>query len=153
MTEFPDQDIYYMRLALAEASKAYAAGEVPVGAVVVRNGEILALTGNLREGSRDPSAHAEVLALRAASAGSDSWRLSDATLYVTKEPCIMCSGTMINARIKRLVYGCSDAKAGGVDSLYRILSDSRLNHQVEVSSGILAEECASLLKLFFSERR
>ncbi|TAN40471.1 MAG: nucleoside deaminase [Nitrospirae bacterium] len=153
MTEFPDQDIYYMRLALEEATKAYAAGEVPVGAIIVRNGEILALTGNLRESSKDPSAHAEVLALRAAAGQSDSWRLSDATLYVTKEPCIMCSGTMINARIKRLVYGCSDAKAGGVDSLYHILSDSRLNHQVEVSSGVLAEECASLLKLFFSERR
>jgi tRNA(adenine34) deaminase len=153
MTEDVDEDIYFMRLALEEASKAYAAGEVPVGAVVTRDGEVLSRAYNLREYAKDPAAHAEILSLRASSLKSDSWRLAGATLYVTMEPCIMCAGALINARIQRLVYGCKDPKAGGVDSLYNILGDTRLNHQIEVTSGVLAHECASLLRQFFIERR
>jgi tRNA(adenine34) deaminase len=142
-----------MKIALEEANLAFLKGEIPVGAVVARDGTILAKAHNLRETTKDPSAHAEILALRAATQSSDSWRLLDATLYVTKEPCIMCSGAILNARISHLVYGCKDGKAGGVDSLYRILSDSRLNHRVEVISGILEEECAALLQKFFRARR
>jgi len=142
-----------MNMALEEAILAFQEGEVPVGAIVVRDGKVLGKAHNLRESTKDPSAHAEILALRAATKASDSWRLLDGTLYVTKEPCIMCSGSIINARISRLVYGCKDIKAGGVDSLYRILSDSRLNHQVEVVSGFLEEDCAALLQRFFRERR
>ena len=124
-----------------------------VGAVLVRDGELLKKAHNLRETLSDPSAHAEVLVLRAAGEKSESWRLEGTTLYVTKEPCIMCAGAIINARIRRLVYGCKDQKAGGVDSLYTLLGDKRLNHQVEVVSGVLEEECSALLKRFFQERR
>lgn len=148
-----ENDIYFMGLALREASLAYKNGEVPVGAVLVRNGEVLSRACNLREASRDPSAHAEILAMRTSAESSDSWRLSGTTLYVTKEPCIMCSGAILNARIQRLVYGCKDAKAGGVDSLYNLLTDRRLNHRVEVTSGVLGEDCAALLRQFFLERR
>ena len=143
-----------MLLAIGEAGIACGKGEVPVGAVVVREGIVIGRAHNLRETMKDPTAHAEVLALReAASAGSDSWRLAGATLYVTKEPCIMCAGAIINARITRLVYGCSDPKAGGVNSLYHIPTDTRLNHSVEVVSGLLEDECAGLLIRFFRERR
>ncbi|MEJ2697845.1 MAG: tRNA adenosine(34) deaminase TadA [Candidatus Sulfobium sp.] len=148
-----EEDLHFMRLALKEASRAGRIGEIPVGALLVRDGEVLSSAYNLREMLKDPSAHAEVLALRAAAEKSDSWRLTGTTLYVTKEPCIMCAGAIINARISRLVYGCRDAKAGGVDSLYNILNDKRLNHQVEVVPGVLDEECAALLKDFFRERR
>ncbi len=148
-----EEDIRFMRIALEEAVLAYDKGEVPVGALVVRDGKIISRAHNLRETTKDPSAHAEILALRAATLVSDSWRLLDATLYVTKEPCIMCSGTIINARISRLVYGCKDNKAGGVDSVYHILTDSRLNHQVEVISGVLENESAALLQRFFKDRR
>lgn len=148
-----EEDIYFMKLAHDEALRAYRAGEVPVGAVVVRDREVLARAHNLREALCDPSAHAEILALRASTETSDTWRLSGTTLYVTMEPCIMCAGAMINARIGRLVYGCRDVKAGGVDSLYSILSDNRLNHQVAVTAGVLEEDCASLLRQFFRERR
>ncbi len=153
MSERADEDIFFMRIALEEARLAFEEGEVPVGAVLVRSGEILNRAHNLRERTNDPSAHAEMLVLRAAAGLSGSWRLGNSTLYVTKEPCIMCAGTMINSRIARLVYGCKDQKAGGVDSLYSILRDGRLNHQVEVSSGVLEEECALLLKRFFRDRR
>lgn len=148
-----EDDIKFMMMALEEAERAYQKGEVPVGAVVIRDGAILGKACNLRETTRDPSAHAEVLAMRSATTAFDSWRLLGLTLYVTKEPCIMCAGAIVNARISRLVYGCKDKKAGGVDSLYRILSDSRLNHQVEVVSGVLEGECAALLQRFFRERR
>lgn len=148
-----DEDILFMRMALEEAVYAFDKGEVPVGALVVRNGEIIGHAHNLRETTKDPSAHAEILALRAATGVSDSWRLLDATLYVTKEPCIMCSGAIINSRIPRLVYGCKDSKAGGVDSVYHILTDDRLNHQVTVVSGVLEDESAALLQRFFKERR
>ncbi len=142
-----------MRLALKEAGLAFDMGEVPVGAVLVRNNSVLAAAHNLREQSKDPSAHAEILVLRKGTGASDSWRLTGTTLYVTKEPCIMCAGAIINSRITRLVYGCKDTKAGGVESLYAILSDKRLNHTVEVVSGILEEECTALLQSFFRQRR
>lgn len=148
-----EEDIVFMRMALEEAVNAFDRGEVPVGALVVRSGSIISKAHNLRETTKDPSAHAEILALRAATGISDSWRLLDATLYVTKEPCIMCSGALINARISRLVYGCKDSKAGGVDSLYHILGDERLNHQIEVVSGVLESESAALLQRFFKDRR
>lgn len=146
-------DADFMKLAMEEAVYAFQEGEVPVGALIVRDGIILGRAHNLRESTKDPSAHAEILALRAAANVSDSWRLVGSTLYVTKEPCIMCSGALVNSRISRLVYGCKDVKAGGVESLYRILSDNRLNHQVTVISGVLEEECAALLRSFFRERR
>ena len=142
-----------MRLALKEASLAFQRGEVPVGAIISKGGEVISSSHNLRETSKDPSAHAEILAIRDATKISDSWRLTGLTLYVTKEPCIMCAGTLVNSRIARLVYGCKDEKAGGVDSLYQILNDKRLNHQVEVVSGVLEEECAGILRSFFKERR
>lgn len=146
-------DVYFMRLALKEASLAFQIGEVPVGAVVVKDGKVISSSHNLREISKDPSAHAEIVAMRDATKISDSWRLTGLTLYVTKEPCIMCAGALVNSRISRLVYGCRDEKAGGVDSLYQLLSDKRLNHQVEVVSGVLEEECAGILRNFFKERR
>jgi tRNA(adenine34) deaminase len=148
-----EQDIHFMRLALKEASLAFLKGEVPVGAILAKDGKVISSSHNLREISKDPSAHAEILAIRDATKISDSWRLSGVTLYVTKEPCIMCAGALVNSRIARLVYGCRDEKAGGVDSLYRILNDKRLNHQVEVASGVLEDECAGILKRFFQERR
>ena len=146
-------DIYFMRLALEEAGLAFIEGEIPVGAVLVEDGEVVAKARNQREASRDPAGHAEVIALRIGADKSNNWRLTDATLYVTKEPCIMCAGAMLNARLGRLVYGCKDEKGGAVNSLYSLLSDKRLNHQVEVASGVLEEECAKILKRFFQERR
>ena len=142
-----------MRLALKEAGLAFQRGEVPVGAVISKDGKVVSSSHNLRETSKDPSAHAEILVIRDATKISDSWRLTGLTLYVTKEPCIMCAGALVNSRIARLVYGCRDEKAGGVDSLYQILNDKRLNHQVEVVSGVLDEECAGILRKFFKERR
>ena len=146
-----DED--FMRAALEEAEEAYKEGEVPVGAVLVVDGEIVASAHNEREALSDPTAHAEVMVMREGARKGKSWRLSGATLYVTKEPCVMCAGTMVNARLGRLVYGCGDIKGGAVDSLYRLLSDERLNHQVEITSGVLEKECAALLKRFFRERR
>lgn len=147
------RDIDFMRHALAEAEAAFAEGEVPVGAVLVMNGEIVVSAHNAREATLDPTAHAEVLVMREACRGISSWRLTGATLYVTKEPCLMCAGTMINSRLGRLVYGCRDIKGGAVTSLYRVLTDARLNHRVEVAAGVLEEECAALLKNFFRMRR
>jgi tRNA(adenine34) deaminase len=149
-----DEDLAFMKIALEEAAVAFGKGEVPVGAVVVKDGRVVCRAHNLREERKDPAAHAEILALREAAAVlADSWRLSGATLYVTKEPCVMCSGAIVNARIARLVYGCADLKAGGVDSLYHIPNDKRLNHQVEVVSGLLEEECSAMLRRFFRDRR
>ncbi len=146
-------DADYMRIALEEAGQAFDEGEVPVGAILVRDGEIVAKAHNCKETSHDPTGHAEVLVIRAGAGGDTRWRLTGATLYVTKEPCVMCAGAMINARIEKLVYGCKDEKGGAVDSLYSLLSDKRLNHQVLVVSGVLEEECAELLKRFFRVRR
>jgi tRNA(adenine34) deaminase len=142
-----------MNEAIKEALKAYEKGEIPVGAVVVVNGEIISRAHNIKETTNDPTSHAEILAIREAGRALGAWRLTEATIYVTKEPCIMCSGAIVNARIKRLVYGCDDKKGGGALSLYKIVQDSRLNHQVEVKKGVLEEECSLLLKKFFKELR
>jgi tRNA(adenine34) deaminase len=146
-------DVTAMRTALVEARQAAEHGDVPVGAIVVCNGIVIASAGNQREQLNDPSAHAEVLALRAAAAHIGTWRLDDCTLYVTLEPCVMCAGAIINARVGTVVFGAPDLKAGAVGSLYNIAADPRLNHEPVVRHGVLAEECASLLHEFFSKRR
>jgi tRNA(adenine34) deaminase len=146
-------DVTAMRAALVEARRATEHGDVPVGAIVVRDGVVIASAGNQREQLNDPSAHAEVLALRAAAAHLGTWRLDDCTLYVTLEPCVMCAGAIINARVGTVVFGAPDLKAGAVGSLYNIAADPRLNHEPVVRHGVLAEESASLLHEFFSERR
>jgi tRNA(adenine34) deaminase len=143
----------HMRAALAAAEQAARIGEVPVGAVVVARGEVIAIAHNQRETNNDPTAHAEIVALRAAAVALDSWRLVDADLYVTMEPCPMCAGAIVNARVRRLIYGCDDPKAGAVRTLYQLLDDQRLNHRVEVVPGVLAVESAALLKSFFSRLR
>ena len=146
-------DVTAMRAALVEARRAVEHGDVPVGAIVVRDGVVIASAGNQREQLNDPSAHAEVLALRAAAAHLGTWRLDDCTLYVTLEPCVMCAGAIINARVGTVVFGAPDLKAGALGSLYNIAADPRLNHEPVVRHGVLAEESASLLHEFFSERR
>ncbi len=146
-----DQDA--MALALTEARAALAHGDVPVGAVVVRDGEVIARAHNQREASGDPTAHAEVLALRAAAAALGRWRLEDCTLVVTLEPCIMCAGALLNARIGRLVYGAADLKGGATASLYNVCADPRLNHNPPVTHGVLATEASEILTAFFAERR
>ena len=142
-----------MRAALVQAVAAQVHADVPVGAVVVRDGRIIASAHNERELSGDPTAHAEVLALRAAAAAVGSWRLDGCTLYVTLEPCAMCAGAIINARIGRVVFGATDPKAGAVRSLYRVADDPRLNHRATVEGGVLADEAGALLKAFFAARR
>ena len=143
-----------MRVALEEAVLAFSEKEVPVGAVLIGgSGCLLSKAHNKRESLQDPTAHAEVIVLREASKILNTWRLSEGILYVTKEPCIMCAGAMVNARLGRLVYGCSDPKGGAVGSLYAILGDPRLNHHVEVVPGILEDECSELLKRFFKSLR
>ena len=142
-----------MQIALEEANKALENGEVPVGAIIVKDGEIIAKNHNQRESLNDSTAHAEILAIREASNISGSWRLNDATIYVTLEPCPMCAGAMVQGRLKRLVYGAKDPKAGAVESLYNIVQDKRLNHRMEVTPGVLEEECATILKDFFRTRR
>ena len=142
-----------MRIALEEAKLAAAKGDVPVGAVVLRDGEVIARRHNEREASNDPTAHAEVLALRDASSLLGSWRLSDCTLVVTLEPCVMCAGATQSARIGRLVYGAANFEAGATASLYNVMSDPRLGHNPPVEHGVLAEESAELLKEFFSSKR
>ena len=142
-----------MAEALAEARLAAAEGEVPIGAVVVADGRIVGRGRNARERLNDPTAHAEILALHEASKELGRWRLSGATMYATLEPCPMCAGALVNARIDRLVYGVADPKAGAVDTLFDLVRDPRLNHRVRVESGILAEECGEILRQFFRERR
>jgi tRNA(adenine34) deaminase len=143
-----------MRVALAEAGAAAAAGDVPIGAVIAdAAGNVVARGRNRREERHDPSAHAEIEALREASARLARWRLDDLDLVVTLEPCVMCAGALVQARIRRLVYGCRDEKAGAVDSLFVIGRDPRLNHRFEVTSGVLATECSELLRAFFAARR
>lgn len=148
-----DPDIDFMRMALAEARAAFDEGEVPVGAVIVTKGTVVASSRNNRESCFDPTGHAEIGAIRSVSRLLRTWRLSDAVLYVTKEPCVMCAGAIVNARIGRLVYGCKDPKGGAVESLYAIPTDKRLNHRLEVRAGVLADECAELLRSFFRSRR
>ena len=153
MTNGPDQDERYMRAAMKEAVAALDEDEVPVGAVVVREGRIIGRGYNQREKLNDPTAHAEMIALTAASAFVESWRLDDCTLYVTLEPCAMCAGAVVLARIKRLVFGAVDPKAGACTSLYSIPTDERLNHRVELAESVLADECAALLQQFFAKQR
>jgi len=148
-----DLDERMMRLALLEAEGCLDSGDVPVGAVVARDGEMLTAAGNARERLQDPTAHAEVLALRDASSLSDSWRLDGCTLYVTLEPCAMCAGAMVLSRIDRVVFGARDPKAGFGGSVGNLLQDERLNHRVDVTVGLLEDECGELLRAFFRERR
>ncbi|MDY0190817.1 MAG: tRNA adenosine(34) deaminase TadA [Desulfuromonas sp.] len=146
-------DEQYMRLAIDQALQAQDLGEVPIGAVVVVGDEVVAAAGNRRELWQDPTAHAELIAIRAAAKATGSWRLEDATLYVTLEPCVMCMGAIILARIPRLVYGASDGKVGAAGSLYDFSTDERFNHSVAVEAGILADECSQLLSTFFLQLR
>jgi tRNA(adenine34) deaminase len=148
-----DTDLDFMQLALEEARAAALAGEVPVGALLVRNGQVISRVGNRTVRDCDPTAHAEVVALREAARVLGNYRLAATILYVTIEPCSMCAGAIIQARVPRVVYGCDDPKGGGVRSCFEILSHPRLNHQVEVTSGVLAAECAAVIQSFFAERR
>jgi tRNA(adenine34) deaminase len=149
---FP-RDEYFMRLAIREAQAALEHDDVPIGAVVVRDGEVIGAAHNERELRQDPTAHAELIALREASRALDSWRVLDAVLYVTLEPCAMCAGAIVLARVPRLVYGATDPKAGAAGSVLDILAQPRLNHRPVVAGGLLAEECAALLTDFFGSRR
>jgi tRNA(adenine34) deaminase len=148
-----DSDEQYMDFAIAEAKKAEAAGEVPVGAVIVAEGVVIARGFNQPISSSDPTAHAEIIALREAARHQENYRLSNATLYCTVEPCTMCAGAMIHARLHRLVFATPDPKAGAAGSIYNVLTDPRLNHRVDLASGIREEECIALLRGFFERRR
>ena len=144
-----------MLQAIGEAKRAEAIGEVPIGCVVVDDlsGQIIGRGHNRRETDRDPTAHAEMLALREAARVRGHWRLIDCTLYVTLEPCPMCAGALVNARVPRLIYGCDDPKAGAVKTLFQLCQDARLNHRVDVQAGVMAEQCAQLLQDFFRAQR
>jgi tRNA(adenine34) deaminase len=142
-----------MRLALAAARRAGERGDVPVGAVALHDGLVLAAAGNARERDRDPTAHAELLVLREAAKVLHRWRLEEVTVVVTLEPCPMCAGALVASRLGRLVYGAADPKAGAAGTLYNLCADPRLNHEVEVRTGVLADECAALLTEFFAARR
>ena len=148
-----ERETAFMRRALAAAEEAAGRGEVPVGAVVVLGDDVISVAHNERETGNDPTAHAEIVALRRAAAALGSWRLTDADLYVTMEPCPMCAGALVNARIRRLYFGCDDPKAGAVRTLYTLLDDKRLNHRVDVVPGLLAAEGSALLRGFFSRLR
>jgi tRNA(adenine34) deaminase len=146
-------DVYWMGKALREAEKAAARDEVPIGAVVVRDGAIIGRGHNLREAKQDPSAHAEMIAIRQAARRAGSWRLTGCVLYVTLEPCLMCMGAIILARFDRVVFGCHDPKGGAAGSLYDLSDDRRLNHRVELTSRVREEECAAILSGFFADLR
>jgi tRNA(adenine34) deaminase len=146
-------DEHFMRLALREAQRALEHDDVPIGAVVVREGEVIGAAHNERELRADPTAHAELLALREASRALGSWRVLESVLYVTLEPCAMCAGAIVLGRVPRVVYGCTDPKAGAAGSVLDVLGEPRLNHRPEVSGGLLAGECAALLHEFFASRR
>jgi tRNA(adenine34) deaminase len=147
------EDLDYMRLALAEAQAAATEGEVPVGALIVCNDQVIAAAHNQRETLRDPTAHAEMIAITQAAESLGAWRLEGCTMYVTLEPCPMCAGAIVQSRVPRVVYGAIDPKAGAVESLYRLLADERLNHRPEVVGGVLAEPCGEILTSFFRARR
>jgi tRNA(adenine34) deaminase len=149
---FP-RDEYFMRLALREAARALEHDDVPIGAVIVHEGEVLAASRNERELRRDPTAHAEMLALREASWKLESWRLLDTVLYVTLEPCAMCAGAIVLARVPRVVYAAEDPKAGAAGSVLNVLAEPRLNHRPTVAGGLLAQDAAELLRAFFASRR
>ncbi len=145
--------IDFMMMAIQEAKKAMSIGEVPVGAVIIKDDEVIAAAHNLRETHKNPLSHAEILAIDMASKKLGGWRLEDCDMYVTLEPCLMCAGAIYQSRIKNLYYGATDLKSGAVDSLYHVLSDSRLNHQVNVISGVHGDICSKLLKDFFGHLR
>ncbi len=149
----PGDDEAAMRLALVEAARAPDHGDVPVGAVVLVGGEVVASAHNERERRGEPTAHAELLALRDAGRALGSWRLEEATMVVTLEPCPMCAGALVAGRVGRLVFGAADPKAGAAGSLYNLCADPRLNHEVAVQAGVLAQECGDLLRAFFASRR
>ncbi len=153
MSTFFPLDEYFMRLALREAEQSLEHGDVPIGAVLVLGGEVLAAAHNEREVRQDPTAHAEVLALREASRSLGSWRLLDSVLYVTLEPCAMCAGAIVLARVRRVVFGAEDPKAGAAGSVLDVLGEQRLNHRPEVAGGLLAGESSALLSEFFASRR
>ncbi len=144
---------HFMRLALAQAAQALSEDEVPVGAVIVRQGRVIAAAYNQRERLRDPTAHAEMIAITQAAESVGDWRLDRCALYVTLEPCPMCAGALLQARIPQVVYGATDSKAGAVDSLFHLLVDARLNHRAEVIPGILAQPCGEILSEFFRKQR
>lgn len=146
-------DQRFMKIAIEQAQIAEENGDVPIGAVIVYQNQIIGKAYNQREQLQDPTAHAEIIALTQAAAFLESWRLHDCTIYVTLEPCPMCAGALVLARLDRLVYGCDDSKTGAVKSLYNIVQDDRLNHRLEVTSGILSNECSKLLQDFFLRRR
>ncbi len=146
-------DIDFMRLALVEAEKAASMGETPVGAVLVISGEVVAAAHNMRETWQDPAAHAELLVVREASARLGTWRLSAATVYVTLEPCLMCAGALVLARVNRVVYGCRDSRAGALGSVYDVVRDGRLNHTYRITPGVLETECREVLTGFFEKLR
>lgn len=149
----PREDECFMRMALEEARRAGEEGEVPVGAILVSGGKVIARGRNRPIALCDPTAHAEMLAIRDGAAHAGSYRLAGTTLYATLEPCAMCAGALLQARVQRLVFGAEDSKAGAVKSLYGLLGDERLNHRVDVTSGVLEEECREILQRFFQERR
>jgi len=144
---------HYMRLALEEARQALSEEEVPIGAVIVRGEQVIASAHNQREQLKDPTAHAEMIAITQAATAVGDWRLEECTLYVTLEPCIMCSGAILQSRIPLVVFGATDPKAGGVDSLFHLLSDPRLNHRCQVIPGVMASECGEILTKFFQAQR
>jgi tRNA(Arg) A34 adenosine deaminase TadA len=146
-----DQD--FMRIALAEAEQAAAEGETPIGAVLVIDGDVVASSHNMRETWQDPTAHAESIVLRQAAVKLGRWRLSDATVYVTMEPCLMCAGALVLARVNRLVYGCRDERAGALGSVYDVVRDGRLNHMYRITPGILESECRAVVQGFFEKLR
>jgi len=148
-----EQDEQYMRQAIEAAKIAQENGDVPIGAVVVYENQIIGRAYNQREQLKDPTAHAEIIALTQAAAFIESWRLHGCTMFVTLEPCAMCAGALVLGRLDRLVYGCNDPKAGACGSLYNIVQDERLNHRLEITSGVLADECAKLLQDFFRQKR
>lgn len=146
-------DYYFMKKALEQAKRAYMIGEVPVGAVVVKDGAIISRGYNMRETKKDPTAHAELIAMKSAAKKLNSWRLSGCTLYVTLEPCPMCSGVIINSRIDKVVFGAYDAKAGCCTTLYHLCNDERFNHRAQILGGVMQESCAEILSNFFKEKR
>lgn len=146
-------DEAFMQLALQEAQAAYAIGEVPIGAILVRDGSVIGRAHNMRETWHDPTAHAELIVIRDTARQLGTWRLTGCTLYVTIEPCPMCAGALLQSRLTRLVYGASDPKAGAVDTLYKLLQDQRLNHQVQVTHGIRADACGKIMQDFFRRLR
>ena len=152
-SHFFPRDEYFMRLSLREAARALEHDDVPIGAVIVKDGELLAAAHNEREVRADPTAHAEMVALREASRTLGTWRVLDTVMYVTLEPCAMCAGALVHARVARVVYGCADPKGGAIDTFFGIGRDPRLNHRFEVRGGVLADDCATYLREFFAALR